>query len=88
MVLVEVMLAQHGRQWPIITSDWANVSFYLVKSGMESVTHIVTGMQQSENSVQSPDAVSMSGQRRRLWVNIETALGKYHVSAQSIRETQ
>ena len=31
---------------------------------------------QSENSVQSPIAVSMSGQRRRLWVNNETALGE------------
>ena len=30
-------------------------------------------MQQSENLVQSPNAVSMVGQRRRLWVNIETA---------------
>ena len=33
------------------------------KYGMESVTHIVTGMEQSENSVQSHTAVSMSGQR-------------------------
>ena len=31
-------------------------------------------MQQSENTVQSPSAVSMACQRRRLWVNIETAL--------------
>ena len=38
-------------------------------------------MQQSENKVQSPNAVSMSGQRRRLWVNIETSLGGCHVFA-------
>ena len=44
-------------------------------------------MQQSENWVQSPDAVSMTGQRRRLWVNIETALGECHVFAQSILYT-
>ena len=28
------------------------------------------------NTGQSPDAVSMLGQPRRLWVNIETALGE------------
>ena len=31
-------------------------------------------MQQSEKTVQSPNALSMMGQRRRLWVNIETVL--------------
>ena len=31
-------------------------------------------MQQSENTVQTPNAVSMTGQRRRLWVKIETTL--------------
>ena len=36
-------------------------------------------VQQSDNTVQSPNAVSMSGQRRRLWVNIETELGECHV---------
>ena len=30
--------------------------------------------------------VSMSGQRRRLWVNIETALGECHVFVQSIQQ--
>ena len=48
---------------------------------MECVTRIV---QQSENTVQSPNAVSMTGQRRRLWVNIETALSECHVFDQSI----
>ena len=36
-------------------------------------------MQESENTVQSHNAVSMTGQRRRLWVNIETALVECHV---------
>ena len=34
-------------------------------------------MQPSENTVQSPAAVSMTDQRQRLWVNIETALVEY-----------
>ena len=41
-----------------------------------------------KNTVQSPKAVSMTGQRRRLWVNIETALGECHVFARSIQQTQ
>ena len=36
----------------------------------------------------SPNAVSFSGQRLGLWVNIETALGECHVFAQSIQQTQ
>ena len=42
-------------------------------------------MQLSENTVglHSPNAVSMSGQRRRLWVNFETALVECHVFVQS-----
>ena len=38
-------------------------------------------MQQSENTVQSPNAVSM------LWGNIETTLVECHVFAQSIQQT-
>ena len=38
--------------------------------------------------VQSPNAVSMTGQREWLWVNIETALGECNVFAQSIQQTQ
>ena len=41
-------------------------------------------MQLSETMVQSPNAVSMSGQRRRLWFNIKTSLGECRVFAQSI----
>ena len=40
----------------------------------------------SENTVQSPNAVSMTGQRRRLWVNIATVLVECHVFAQSIHQ--
>ena len=52
-------------------------------AGTGSVTSIT--IQQTENIVQSPNhTVPMLGQRRRLWVNIETALGEYHIFAQSI----
>ena len=47
-----------------------------------SVTIIVTSMQHSESTVQSPKAVSRYGQRRRLWVNSETALGGCHMFPQ------
>ena len=43
------------------------------------------------NTGQSPNSVSMLGQRRRQWVNIETALGECHVLAdvgQSIQQAQ
>ena len=43
-------------------------------AGILMVTSIVIPMQQSEKTVQSPDAVLITGQRRRLWVNIETVL--------------
>ena len=52
-------------------------------AGMESVTHLT--MQQSENTGQLPNAVSMSGQRRKMCVNIETASDGCHVFAQSSR---
>ena len=44
-------------------------------------------MQQSEKIVQLTNDVSMTGQRRRLWVNIETILVEWHVVAQSIQKT-
>ena len=79
------MLAQCCRRWPSITSALGQCILLSGGSGaeIESVTRI---MQPSENTVQSPNAVSMTGQRRRLWVNIETALGEYHVFAQSIQQ--
>ena len=77
------MLAQRRSRWPSITSALGQciVLSGVYGAGMESVTRIT--MQQSENTVQSPNAVPMSGQRQRLWVNIETALGECHVFAQS-----
>ena len=58
----------------------AIVSYYLVFWRRDAKRPRI--MQQSENKLQSPNAVSMTGQRRRLWVNIETALGECHVFAQ------
>ena len=83
------MLAQRRRQWPRITaaSGQCIVCSSVSGAGLKSVTRIVTGMQQSENTVQRFNAVSIAGQRRTLWVNIETALGKCHVFAQSIHQT-
>ena len=84
------MLAQRRGQWPSIKSALSQciVASGVSDTGMKSVTPIVTRMQLSENMVQSPNAVSMSGQRRRLWVNIETTLGECHVFARSIQQTQ
>ena len=74
-VLVGIMLVRHRRRWPSITSALGQciVSSGVSGAGMKSVTRIIRP--QSENTVQSPNAFSMSCQRRRLWVNIETALG-------------
>ena len=43
-------------------------------------------MHQSENTVQSPKAVPMASQRRRLCVNIEAVLGECHGFAWSIHD--
>ena len=53
--------------------------------GCSSVTSL---MQLSENTVQSPNAVKRTGQRRSMWVDIETALLECHVFAQSIQQTR
>ena len=87
MVLIEIVLAQLRRQWPSITSAFSQCIVLSAVSGDEIVP-IVTPMQQSENTVQSPNAVSILGLRQRLCVNIETALGKCHVFAQSIQQTK
>ena len=77
---------------PELHQHWANVSCYLGSgfSGDGRVkchSHAVPA-----NTGQSPNAVSMLGQRRRLMVNIETALGECHVFAdvltQSIQQSQ
>ena len=70
-VLIGIILAQRRRRWPNITSA---LDQYIALSGVSDagilkVTNIV---QHPEKTVQSPNTVSMTGQRRRLWVNIET----------------
>ena len=87
-VLVGIILAQRRRRWPIITSALGQciVLSGVSGAGMESVTRIT--MQRFENTVQSPNAVPISGQRRRLWFNIETTLSESHMFAQSIQQTQ
>ena len=45
-------------------------------------------MQQSQNMVQSPNAVPMTDQLRRLWANIETALVEFHMFAHSLQQTR
>ena len=49
------MLAERRRQWPSITSALGQciVLACVSGAGIESITRIVTGMQQSENTVQS-----------------------------------
>ena len=87
MVLIEIVLAQLRRQWPSITSAFSQ---FIVLSAVcgDEIVPIVTPMQQSENTVQSPNAVSILGLRQSLCVNIETALGECHVFAQSIQQTK
>ena len=74
------MLAQRRRRWPSITSELANVSCYLRSrfsgdGGGKRHPH----SNATANTGQSPNVVSMLGQRQRLWVNIESALGECHV---------
>ena len=73
MVLVGIMFAQRRRRWPSITLALGQCIVFsgVSDAGILKVTSI---MQQSEKTVQSPNAVSIKGQRRRLWVNIETVL--------------
>ena len=72
------MLAQRPDGGPSLHQHWANVLCYL-GSGMRRVErHPIAIL---DNTGQSPNAVPMLGQRRRLWVNIETALGECHVFA-------
>ena len=83
------MVDQRRRQWPTITSALGQSIMLSSVSGagIESVTRRT--VQQSENTVQLPNVVSMAGQRQRLWINIETAsICECHVFAQSIQQTQ
>ena len=70
MVLVGIMLAQCRRLWPNITSALGQC---IVLTGVSDawILKVTSIMQQSGKTVKSPNAVSMTGQRRRLWVNIE-----------------
>ena len=53
------------------------VASFLATGGAICVTRIAV----QAKTGQSPNAVSMSGQRRRCWANIKTVLGKWHVFA-------
>ena len=70
MVLVGIMLALRRRQWPSITSALGQCIMLVGVSGA-GILNIISVMKQSKNTVQSPDAVSMTGQRRRLWVTLK-----------------
>ena len=75
------MLAQRRRRWPIITSALGQCIVFSGKwpfwrRGIEGVTIIAMRQYVPVNTGQSPNAISMSGHRRRLWFNIETALGE------------
>ena len=80
-------MAQRRRQWPNITSALGKC---IVLSGVSGarILKVTSIMQQSDKTVQSPNAVLMTGQRRRLWVNIKTVLVELHVFAQSIQQTR
>ena len=80
-------LHQHWRR--------ANVSFYLGSdfSGKKGVKrHLHGNSAFLANTGQPPNAVSMTGQRRRRWANIETVLGEWQMFAGvlllSIQQTQ
>ena len=77
------MLVQRRRRWPSITSALGQC---IVLSGVSGAGMLKS--HQSENTVQSSNAVSMTGQRRRLWVYIEITLVECHVFAQSIQQTR
>ena len=72
-VLVGIMLAQRRRRWPSITSALGQC---IVLSGVfgAGILKVTSINQQAEKTVQTPNAVPMTGQRRRLRVNIETVL--------------
>ena len=73
-----IMLAQRRRQWPSITSALGQS---IVLSGVSGagILKVTSIMQQSEKTVKSPNAVSMTGQ---------PDLVECHVFAQSIQQTR
>ena len=71
------MFAQRHRRWPSITLAW--------RRGREA-SPAWQSRSTPANTGESPNAVSMLGQRRRLLVNIETELGECHVFADAQRQ--
>ena len=68
-------------------SDHCSILFDLkVETKVAKILFLL--MEQSEKTVQSHNAVSMTAQRRRLWLNFETVLVECHVFAQSIQQTR
>ena len=71
MVLAGIMLAQRRRRWPSIT---LGLDQFIVLSGVSGMLKRQQHNGAIRNAVQSPNGVLITGQQRRLWVNIETAL--------------
>ena len=82
--LVGIMLAKRRRRWPSMTSALGQC---IVLSAVSGAGMLKRHQQQSQDMVQSPNAVTMTGQRRRRRVNIDTALAEFHVFAQGIQQT-
>ena len=82
-----MMLAQRRRRWPSFTSVLGQC---IVLSGLSGAGMLKRQQHNAtaEYTIQSPNAVSITCQRRRLWVSIETALVQCHLLAQSIQQTR
>ena len=59
-----------------VDQHYISIGLSIVSSGVsdDGILKVTSIMQKSEKTVQSPNPVSMTGQRRRQWVNIETIL--------------
>ena len=73
---VGIMLAQRRGWWPSITLALDQCIMLSGVSGWKASPHNNSAVRK-HCRLQSPHSVSMSGQRRRLWVNIETALAEF-----------
>ena len=67
-------------KWLSITSALGQC---IVLSGVSDA-----GMLKRHQHNAAVNAVSTTGQRRRLWASIETVLGEFHVFAQSTQQTR
>ena len=91
--IIFVIKRSKGSSWNNIDPASQTVAQHYISIGP---MHRVSGVSgagmlkrhQHNVTVRKPNAVSMTGQRRRLWVNIETALVECHVFAQSIQHTR